>query len=141
MDPDTDPRSDFERLGGEPALVALVDVFVDRMAADMIIGFTFHGKDLVRVKRHEVELNRLHLGGGGTYSGRGIGSLHRPLRINRGQFRRRIALLRQTLVRFQVPEDVVARWVAHDEKLIDLITDGTECVLDPTELLPRPVSS
>lgn len=105
----------------------LIDVFVDRLASDLIIGFRFEGKDLDRVKRHELELARRHLTGQGTYQGRPIGPLHRAMKINAGQFRRRLAILRTVLAEEGVSDEVIARWVAHDEALERAITDGTDC--------------
>lgn len=106
----------------------LIDVFVDRMAADLIIGFRFEGKDLERVKRHELELARKHLTGEGSYAGRPIGPLHRAMKINAGQFRRRLAILRTVLREQGVDDEVIERWVAHDQALERAITDGTDCV-------------
>lgn len=106
----------------------LIDRFVDRMASDLIIGFRFAGKDLERVKRHELELARRHLLGEGRYTGRPIGPLHRGLKINAGQFRRRLAILRTVLVDEGVDAEVIERWVGHDQALERAITDGTDCV-------------
>lgn len=124
----------WERLGGEEGVRGVVAAFVDRFFADDIIGFLFVGKDKARIVRHETELARLHLGGGGSYGGRPIGALHRPLRITRGHFRRRLALVRQTLAAQGVPEDVVDAWLAHDAALEPVVTDGTDCVPDPDRI-------
>lgn len=120
--------TDWEAIGGEPKVAAIMDAFVDRMAADVIVGFLFQGKDLARIKVAETALVSSHMDGPIPYEGRPLVSLHRGLKINRGQFRRRMALLRQTLQRFQVPDDVAARWIAFDERLIDAFTDGTDCL-------------
>lgn len=120
--------TDWEAIGGEPVVSEIMDVFVDRMAQDVIIGFLFQGKDLAGIKRAEVTLVSSHMGGPNAYEGRPLVSLHQRLKINRGQFRRRIALLRLTLERFAVPADIAGRWIAFDERLIDSFTDGTDCV-------------
>jgi hemoglobin len=123
--------SDYERVGGEEAIGRLMARFVDRMFADPIIGFLFQGKDRDRIVKAEGQLSGIHLGSGGRYEGRGIISTHRPLKINKGQFRRRLHLLEKTLREGGVPEDVVERWLAHDRRLENTITDGTDCVLEP----------
>lgn len=115
----------FDRAGGEGAVRAVVDRFVERMAADFIIGFFFAGKDLVRIKQHEYEHAALALGAPGRYTGRPIVPLHRSLRINGGQFRRRLALLRAELA--ELPEEVRDAWLAEQLRLQDQITDGTDC--------------
>jgi hypothetical protein len=112
-------------------LPAVIGAFVDRMFADFVVGFMFHGKDRDRIVQHELELARKHLFGEGGYTGRPIGPLHRALRINRGQFRRRLAVLRTVLREQGVPEPVIERWVAHDAALEAALTDGTDCVEAP----------
>ncbi len=110
-----------------------MDAFVERVAQDFIIGFLFQGKDLARIKRFETALALTHLqppGGGARYGGQPIAAVHKPLRINAGQFRRRLALLRTVLSDRGVPDDIVARWVAHDARLESAITDGTDCLAD-----------
>ena len=120
--------SDYERLGGHEGLERLVRAFIDRAFDDMIIGFTFVGKDKERIVRHEVEHASGNLGGPSAYTGRPVARVHRPLRINRGQFRRRLALLRTVLREQGVEEDIIDRWVAADRRLEEAIVDGTDCV-------------
>jgi truncated hemoglobin YjbI len=98
------------------------------MSTDFIIGYLFMGRDLERIKMHEAELASAHLGGPRAYAGRSLPTAHKPLRINRGHFKRRIALLRVVLHEQGVRDDIAARWVAHDEALEGAITDGTACV-------------
>lgn len=120
--------TDYERIGGEPAVRALVQAFVARMADDFVIGFQFAGKDLERIAYHEVEHASEVLGGPVRYSGRSLGLVHEPLRVHRGQFQRRIALLRAVLREREVPEDVIARWVAHDEALEPVVASARDCL-------------
>jgi hemoglobin len=120
--------SDAERIGGEEALFGLVRRFVQRMADDFVIGFRFEGKDLDRIAYHEAELALSHLGGRRGYTGRSLGEVHAPMRINRGQFRRRLAVLRTVLEEECVPADVIGRWIEHDEALEGVIAGPTDCV-------------
>jgi hemoglobin len=120
--------TDLERMGGRSSLERVIDAFVERVAADMVIGFLFTGRDLARIKRHEVEHAARHLGGAVPYTGRPIAAAHRPLKINAGQFRRRLAILRTVATDKGVPADVVERWVAADAKLERAVTDGSDCV-------------
>jgi len=108
-------------------LRTVLDDFVRRMATDFVIGWLFEGRDLERIIEHEVSFARAHLGGGGVYSGRPIGRVHQALPINRGMFRRRLALLRTVLAEHGVDPGVVERWIAHDERLESVVTDGTDC--------------
>lgn len=116
----------WERVGSA-TVQEVVDRFVDRMFDDFVIGFLFAGKDRERVKRHEYEHAARVLGGDVPYTGRPIPELHRPLRINGGQFRRRLALLRQELGRAGVPDDIGALWIEAQLRMQKQITDGTDC--------------
>lgn len=120
--------SDWDRLGGEPGVARIVDDFVARVARDFVIGFLFAGRDLARIARHEVEHASTHLGGPLGYTGTPIAPSHRAMRINAGQFRRRLAILRTVLAAHEAPEDVIERWIDHDRRLERVITDGTDCV-------------
>ncbi len=120
--------TDFERAGGEPVVRAIIDRFVDRVFDDVIVGFLFAGKDSARVKLHEYEHAAGVLGAAVAYTGRPIVPLHRALRINAGQFRRRLAILKQEIEREQLPADIVARWLGAQEAMQRQVTDGTDCV-------------
>ncbi|MBM4368890.1 MAG: hypothetical protein FJ102_21930 [Deltaproteobacteria bacterium] len=117
----------YEQAGGEAVVRGIVSAFVDRMAGDYVIGFFFDGKDLSRVKQHEFEHAARSLGAEVAYTGRPIAPLHRPLRINGGQFRRRLAFLRQELDRAGVASAVSEAWIAEQLRMQAVITDGTDC--------------
>ena len=113
---------------GEERVRSIVGALVDRMAGDFVIGFLFEGRDLARIARHELELARAHLGGPAAYGGRPLGEVHRPLKINRGHFRRRLSLLAIVLEEHGVPADLARRWIDHEAALESVISDGIECV-------------
>ncbi len=121
--------TDFERLGGTEGLVRIIEDFLDTVMDDFIIGFLFVGKDRARLVAKEVEHASAHLGGPHTYTGRPLERVHEPLPINRGHFRRRLALMRKTLVAHGVDEDIIERWLVHEASLIDRIVGGdVDCV-------------
>lgn len=124
----TQHGSDLERIGGEARLRPIIEAFVDRMFADFIIGFQFAGRDRDRIVRFETQHAARLLGGAGPYEGRPVARVHRPLKINRGQFRRRLAILRTVLREHAVDEGVIERWIAHDSQLESVVTDGTDCL-------------
>jgi len=103
----------FEELGGEPALRAIVDRFVERVVSDTMIGFFFANVDKLRLKQMEYEFAARHLGADVAYTGRTIGQAHARHRIMGGQFRRRLVILQQTLEEFGVPAAIVEHWVKH----------------------------
>ncbi len=106
---------------------AVVDRFVDRCFDDRIIGFLFEGRDRVALKRHELAHTAVLLGADVAYEGRPVAAVHRPMRINAGQFRRRLAILRQELVREGLSEELVEAWLAPQRRMERIVTDGTDC--------------
>lgn len=112
----------FEQIGGEPALRAIIDDFVDRCFDDMMIGFLFRNAKRERVKRFEHEHAAEWLGAGVKYSGRSLEAAHRVHRILGGQFARRLQILREVLDEHGVPADVRDAWLAHQESLRDRVT-------------------
>ena len=120
---------DFSRVGGEAGLRAIVDEFVARMYGDAMIGFFFAGVPMKRIQELEYQHAAEHLGGPVAYRGRPLEEAHQKHRIMGGHFMRRFEILRQTLVKHAVPEDVQQRWLAHVESLRGKITSdsGSEC--------------
>lgn len=112
----------FRELGGEPKLRAIIDDFVDRCFADVMIGFLFARADRSRIKRFEYEHAATQLGAGIEYGGRPLDEAHRLHRIFGGQFDRRRQILIETLRDHGAPESVVNAWIAHQDSLRHLIT-------------------
>ncbi len=123
-----DAITDYERLGGDEGLSRLVRAFVDRVFEDFIIGFLFAGKDRARFVQHETAFAAAHLGGPRAYAGRPLGAVHGPLKINRGHFRRRHAILRHVLREHGVDDAVIARWIGAEQGLERVVTTGIDCV-------------
>jgi hemoglobin len=112
----------YERMGGEPALRAVIDDFIDRAFEDIMIGYLFRGADRARIKELEFQHASEFLGGPHEYEGRSLRAAHARHRIMGGQFARRLQLLRQVFAAHSVPEDVQAAFLAHNEALRDQIT-------------------
>lgn len=121
--------SDYQRLGGEPAIRAMLKVFVDRIFDDVMIGFHFRDADRGEVHRLETEFACEFLGGPQRYSGRPLKVAHARHRIQGGQFMRRLKILDEVLEAHGVPGDIRARWRAHTEALRSQVTaqPGSEC--------------
>jgi len=120
--------TDFDRIGGEQALRAIVDDFIDRVSRDMIVGFFFQGKDLGRIAAREYELAAERMGGPARYSGRPLDAAHGKLGINRGHLRRRLVILQAVLRAHGVDDAVAEAWVAHERGLEPQITNRRDCV-------------
>ncbi len=124
--------SDFEKLGGEPALRAIIDRFVDRVMDDLMIGFLFARVNRAHLKRLEYEFAATHLGAEVHYTGRPLEKAHERHPILGGQFNRRLKILERTLTELGAPPDVAERWLAHNEALRPLITRDGSSECDPT---------
>ena len=125
------PPTLFEKLGGETALRAIIARFVDRIFDDLMIGYLFRAADRERVKAKEYEFAARHLGAETAYTGRAIDEAHRAHRITGGQFMRRLQILKETLLEFQVAPEVSEHWIAHTLTLQAAITDNALDQCDP----------
>ncbi|MCA9565363.1 MAG: group 1 truncated hemoglobin [Myxococcales bacterium] len=123
-------QTDYERIG-EERLRAVVADFIDRVYRDVIIGFFFLRIDKAALIEHEFRFAAAHLGGPKSYGGRTIAEAHRRHPINRGQFRRRLWLLENTLRDHGIEDDIIERWIQHNQLLERVVTDGSECVPTP----------
>ena len=117
----------IDSIGGEAVLRQMVQSFVDRVASDMIIGFMFEGRDLNRIVAHEYEWASGHFQSGIKYTGRPIGEVHRPLKINGGHFRRRIAILRTVLQEYGLSQATIDYWISKEEALASVIVSVDDC--------------
>ena len=103
-----DVSTDFERLGGEQGLRAVIDDFVDRVFDDVMIGFHFGAASRERIKAKEYEFAARHLGAPIDYTGRPLVDAHGTHRILGGQFVRRLTILAETLRDHHAPSEVIA---------------------------------
>jgi truncated hemoglobin YjbI len=121
----------FEKVG-EPRLRQIIDVFIDRVFADRMIGFFFRNANRQRIKELEYQLIAQHFGAPIVYQGRPLAEAHGKHPIMGGQFMRRMQILRETLEEFNVAPEIRDAWLAHTEKLRPLITrdSGSDCDSD-----------
>jgi hemoglobin len=96
-------RSLYDRLGGKGAVVAVVDDFVARAAADSRINAKFGRTDVPRLKAMLVEQVSEATGGPVKYTGRGMRETHDEMGVTAGEFDALVADLVATLNQFKVP--------------------------------------
>lgn len=102
--------SAYERVGGRPAVKAVVERFYERVLADRNLTHYFTGLDeagMTQLKRHQVAMVSQVLGGPREYTGRELGEAHEALKITAIDYRRVSHLLVGTLWEFKVPEDII----------------------------------
>ncbi|UVT21905.1 MAG: group 1 truncated hemoglobin [Nitrospira sp.] len=94
----------YERLGGKPAITAVVEDFVARVAADTRINGKFANTDIPRLKMLLVEQICQASGGPCTYSGRSMKATHTGMGVSNADFDALVGDLLATLNKFKVPE-------------------------------------
>jgi hemoglobin len=94
----------YERLGGKPAITAVVDDFVGNVAADKRINGFFAKTDIPRLKQMLVDQICAGTGGPCTYSGRDMRSAHAGMGVADAHFNALVEDLVKTLDKFKVPQ-------------------------------------
>lgn len=94
----------FDRLGGRPAIEAVVDDFLGRVSQDERINAGFAGAHVPRLRTRLIELICAGTGGGCTYSGRDMKTVHTGMGVTSAQFDALAGHLVATLDKFKVPE-------------------------------------
>jgi hemoglobin len=85
----------YDRIGGEPTIVAVIDDLVARAAADPKVNFTRTGtprpwqatpENLARLKTRLIQFLGTATGGPQRYEGEDMRTAHRGMRISQGEF-------------------------------------------------------
>lgn len=93
----------YERLGGQPAINAVVDDFVANVAADKRINPFFAHANVPRLKRLLAEQICAGTGGPCTYTGKDMKTVHAGMGITDAQFNALVEDLVKSLDKFKVP--------------------------------------
>lgn len=93
----------YERLGGQPAIVAVVDDFVGNVAKDKRINGFFAKTDIGNLKARLVEQICAGSGGPCTYRGRDMKTAHAGMGVRSRDFNALVQDLQKTLKKFKVP--------------------------------------
>ncbi|MCO4888092.1 group 1 truncated hemoglobin [Cupriavidus sp. WGtm5] len=93
----------YDRLGGMPAITAVVDDFVGNLATDPRIKAKFANADMPRLKTRLVEQICAGSGGPCTYSGRDMKTAHAGMAISNDEFDALVDDLVKSLNKFKVP--------------------------------------
>lgn len=93
----------YEQIGGEGALVAVVDDFYERVLADPRLAPFFAGTNMSRLKGRQVEFFAAALGGPIPYTGATMADAHRGRGIQQEHFDLVATHLTESLVAAGVP--------------------------------------
>ena len=97
------PASLYDRLGGQRAIVAVIDDFIDRVAADARIKFRFLNTDLPKLKTLLVEFVCMATGGPCKYTGQDMETSHAGMELVDDEFTALVEDLAGALDKFKVP--------------------------------------
>jgi hemoglobin len=96
-------KSLYDRLGGKPAITAVVDQFLANVAADSRINGRFATTDIPKLKGHLVDQVCMASGGPCIYKGRDMKTTHAGMKITNGDFGALVEDLVAALDKFKVP--------------------------------------
>jgi hemoglobin len=102
--PPPPPKPLFDRLGGKPAVEAVVDEFLQRVAADKRINGRFFNTDLARLRGLLIEFVCSATGGPCQYTGRDMRSAHAGFQLVEEEFTALVEDLVGALDKFNVPK-------------------------------------
>jgi hemoglobin len=93
----------YDRLGGKPAITAVVDDFIGNVAADGRINKRFANANIPRLKAMLVDQICEASGGPCKYMGANMVDAHRGMNITDGEFTALVEDLIKSLDKFKVP--------------------------------------
>lgn len=114
----------YERIGGQEALIAVVDDLYDRVLADPGLAGYFAGTNLSRLKGRQVEFFTAALGGPDQYRGLSMKDVHRGRGIDQAAFDRVAELLSDSLLDAGIGE-------ATTKEIIELIAPLSKDIVSP----------
>jgi hemoglobin len=95
-------KSLYDRLGGTPAITAVVDDFIGNVAGDARINKRFATADIPRLKRMLVDQICQASGGPCTYTGASMKDAHKGMNITDAEFNSLVEDLVKSLDKFKV---------------------------------------
>ncbi|TNC19241.1 group I truncated hemoglobin [Amycolatopsis alkalitolerans] len=115
----------YEEIGGQEALIAVVDDFYDRVLADPALAVFFTGTTMPRLKGMQVEFFAAALGGPDEYRGRSMKDVHRGRGIGQEHFNLVAKYLVEALSAAGVPQPTVDTIIGAIAPLADDIVSSS----------------
>ncbi|KAF4654207.1 hypothetical protein FOL47_010096 [Perkinsus chesapeaki] len=114
----------YDKLGGEAAVEAAVDLFYKKNLSDVRIKQVFAKTDMSKLKVHQKNFLTFAFGGPNDYTGRSMKAAHAGLNITEEQFNAVVENLGNTLKELGVAQDlidgVVTIAVSQHDKVVGL---------------------
>ncbi|HEY8143716.1 MAG TPA: hypothetical protein VIG06_13625 [Kofleriaceae bacterium] len=120
----------FTRLGGKPAIEAVVGEFVKRLASDARVKFRFANANIPKLTTDLVDFVCVATGGKCTYSGREMGILHASMHVTKAEWDATVEALVGALDALKVPE-------AEKGELLGAIGPLESVIVDPPKEKPE----
>lgn len=102
----------FERIGGEPAVAAVVELFYGRVLADGELAGYFEGVEVDRLKRHQALFVGQALGSRQPFPGRTMKRAHEGLAITEAAFDRVVGHLAASLAEAGLDDETIGEIAA-----------------------------
>jgi len=102
----------YDLIGGEPALVAVVDDFYGRVLGDPQLVPFFAGANMPKLKGRQVEFFAAALGGPDVYQGGGMRQVHLGRGISQADFDKVAVHLGDALAAAGIPAEIISRIAA-----------------------------
>jgi hemoglobin len=99
----------YDKIGGEPALVKVVDDFYERVLADAQLAGFFAGANMTRLKGRQVAFFAQALGGPELYDGATMRDAHAGRGITQSDFDKVAVHLTESLYAVGLAEDMVGQ--------------------------------
>jgi len=115
----------YEKIGGEPAVDAAVDLFYQKVLADERIKHFFEGVDMEKQHRMQKGFLTFAFGGPNSYNGKNMAAAHRKLVEEKGlddsHFDAVMEDLGATLVELGVPNELITEAAGIAESVRDAV--------------------
>lgn len=111
----------YDTIGGEPALVAVVEDFYERVLADQQLAGFFAGANMPKLKGRQVEFFAAALGGPHLYEGASMRQAHAGRGISQADFDKVAFHLTNALASAGVPAETISQIAAAVTPLADEI--------------------
>jgi hemoglobin len=102
----------FERIGGDAAVDAAVDIFYRKVLADDRISHFFDTVDMDRQRAKQKAFLTVAFGGPNAYSGKDMRSAHASMKLTAEHFDAVMENLGNTLKELNVPDELIAQAAA-----------------------------
>jgi hemoglobin len=102
----------YEKIGGEPAVDAAVDIFYRKVLSDDRISHFFESTDMAKMAQSQKAFLTLAFGGPNSYTGKDMREAHKHMNLTEEHFNAVAECLVGTLEELNVPQELIDEVVA-----------------------------